>query len=294
MSGGGREGGGERDGKWGEGCRQVGGENRHSQRANEQNHTENGRGKTKQRTNRKRTGNLLIKADRTGDSVLVRIYISPTQTRDGAGSLWPPPLVRCHGTRLRSPPATAPPDSPPRRRPLYGTGSGSCSLPRLYATGINRIDGSPAVGQRPGAGPDVGPAGSEPTGGARCIPLGAVCAAGGGCRSESPVASTWLCGRGALCSPACPWVAACWGQRNQARRRKSISHAMLPSPARPSCAVGFTRVKFKESQQRQLSGLPRTGITASPPQAGIFLGLHLPAAGLCSPGEAPSSSRRGL
>lgn len=119
-------------------------------------------------------------------------------------------------------------------------------------------------------------------------------AAGGGCRSQSPVASTWLCGRGALCSPACPWVAACWGQRNQARRRKSISHAMLPSPARPSCAVGFTRVKFKESQQRQLSGLPRTGITASPPQAGIFLGLHLPAVGLCSPGEAPSFSRRGL
>lgn len=190
MSGGGREGGGERDGKWGEGCRQVGGENRHSQRANEQNHTENGRGKTKQRTNRKRTGNLLIKANRTGDSVLVRIYISPTQTRDGAGSLWPPPLVRCHGMRLRSPPATAPPDSPPRRRPLYGTGSGSCSLPRLYATGINRIDGSPAVGQHPGAGPDVGPsAGSEPTGGARCIPLGAVCAAGGGVQRRAAAAA---------------------------------------------------------------------------------------------------------
>lgn len=141
-----------------------------------------------ERTNRKRTGNLLIKADRTGDSVLVRIYISPTQTRDGAGSLWPPPLVRCHGTRLRSPPATAPPDSPPRRRPLYGTGS--CSLPRLYATGINRIDGSPAVGQHPGAGPDVGPsAGSEPTGGARCIPLGAVCAAGGGVQRRAAAAA---------------------------------------------------------------------------------------------------------
>lgn len=68
---------------------------------------------------------------------------------------------------------------------------------------------------------------------------------------------------------------------------------MLPSPALPPCAIGFTRVKFKESQQRQLSGLPRTGITASPSQAGIFLGLRLPAAGLRYPGEAPLSSRRG-
>lgn len=40
---------------------------------NKQNNTEN---KTKW-TNRKRTGNLLIKANRTCDSILVRIYITP-------------------------------------------------------------------------------------------------------------------------------------------------------------------------------------------------------------------------
>lgn len=47
-------------------------------------------------------------------------------------------------------------------------------------------------------------------------------------------------------------------RRNKNRRRKSILHAMLPSPALPHAAAGFTRVEFKESQQRQLSSLLST------------------------------------
>lgn len=47
--------------------------------------------------------------------------------------------------------------------------------------------------------------------------------------------------------------------RNQTRRRKSISHAMLPSRLSPHAAAGFTGVQFKESQQRQLFGPPGYG-----------------------------------
>ena len=71
-------------------------------------------------------------------------------------------------------------------------------------------------------------------------------------------------------------------RRNQTRRRKSISHAMLPSQLSPHAAAGFTGVRFKECQQRQLFGLPDAGVIVSPPpsrllpvaHAGIFLGLR--------------------
>lgn len=60
-----------------EGCRQVG-ERNSIPREPKQINTGNGRKKTKTKwTNRKRTGNLLIKANHTSDSVLVQIYITP-------------------------------------------------------------------------------------------------------------------------------------------------------------------------------------------------------------------------
>lgn len=88
------------------------------QRTGEENKTE--------RTNRRRIGNLLIKANRTGDSVLVRIYISPTQTRERRR---PPAVLRTlvrarHGTRLPAPPGSALPYVPGQapRPVLHGWG----------------------------------------------------------------------------------------------------------------------------------------------------------------------------
>lgn len=81
--------------RWGEGCRQVGEENRHSQKS--QNKTDRqiiqktGEENKTKWTNRKRIGNLLIKANHTGESILVQIYISPTQTRE---RWWQPAVPR--------------------------------------------------------------------------------------------------------------------------------------------------------------------------------------------------------
>lgn len=59
-----------------EGCRQVG-ERNSIPREPKQINTRNRRKNKTKWTNRKRTGNLLIKANHTSDSVLVQIYITP-------------------------------------------------------------------------------------------------------------------------------------------------------------------------------------------------------------------------
>ena len=93
-------------------------------------------------------------------------------------------------------------------------------------------------------------------------------------------------GKSALCAPACPGGRRHAGhRRNKTRRRKSISHAMLPSPALPHAAAGFTRVEFKESLQRQLFGLLSMGITCHQPRPAPS---HRPAWHL--PGPKSSSS----
>lgn len=96
---GGWGGDGERQGKEkelvGEGCRQIGGENRHSQRAKQYRKQEK-KNKTKW-TNRKRIGNLLIKANRTCDSILVWIYITPhTDPGTLVATSGPSDIVRGH------------------------------------------------------------------------------------------------------------------------------------------------------------------------------------------------------
>lgn len=105
MSGGGRGGGGGRNGAWGGGCRRGGGEQAFPESERTKPYGKQERKNKTEWTNRKRTGNLLIKADRTGDSVLVRIYTSPAQTR---ACRWrpvaPAPVRTVTGTRLRSAP----------------------------------------------------------------------------------------------------------------------------------------------------------------------------------------------
>lgn len=87
--------------------------------------------------------------------------------------------------------------------------------------------------------------------------------------SESPVASTWLCGGERSLLPSTSQGDACWGQKRQSQEEDERLHAMLAPRLARHAAAGFTRVKFKESQQRQLFGFP--GITASPSQASSCL-----------------------
>lgn len=121
---------------WGGGGRE---ENRHSRKSQRDRQIirNTGEENTTERTNRERIGNLLIKAHRTGDSIVVRVYISPTQTRERQ---W-----HCHGTRLCAPPGLASPYSPGHASVPYNTSLSP--FPGLCARGINRIDGAPAVGQ---------------------------------------------------------------------------------------------------------------------------------------------------
>lgn len=122
--------------------------------------------------------------------------------------------------------------------------------------------GAGMLAQKSGLSPTLNPQAER-----RVSPLCGVCAAGGGglrwkWRAEvagqkvGPVASTWL--REEECSLFPSMHQGWWhagDRRNKTRRRKSISHAMLPSPALPHAAAGFPRIEFKERQQRQLSSL---------------------------------------
>jgi hypothetical protein len=73
-----------------------------------------------------------------------------------------------------------------------------------------------------------------------------------------PVASTWLCGQECSLFPSMHQLMTCWGQKkqNQEEEEHLACHAALPSSPACSWAAGFTRVEFKESQQRQLFSLP--------------------------------------
>lgn len=119
------------------------------------------------------------------------------------------------------------------------------------------------------------------------------------------VASTWPCGGSALVSPAClgPWHAG--GRRTKpGGGRAPACHAALPLSHH--AAAGGTRVKFKESQQRQLLGLPSTGITVSPSPAsscpspgphlpGSMSSSSLPSGLCCAPGSpAPLCTQQGF
>lgn len=153
-------------------------------------------------TNRKRTGNLLIKADRTGDSVLVRIYTSPAQTR---ACRWrpvaPAPVRTVTGTWLRSPP------------PNY---TGSSSIPRAVC------DWYKPDRRQSGRGPGPPPALSPP--------------------AERGVSPSVPCARReAAASRRRPWpppgpvqaeLTACWGQKKQSQEEDEplACHAALPGP----------------------------------------------------------------
>ena len=118
----------------------------------------------------------------------------------------------------------------------------------------------------------------------------------GGCCSVGPLLPPGSVGKSALCVPACPGAAACWGQKKQNQEEEEHLACHAAFPGSPTCGRnGFTRVEFKESLQRQLFGLPEyrnhlpPSLASSSPiaQAGIFLGLsRLPAARLrCAPGS---------
>lgn len=207
----------------------------------------------------------------------------------------------CPGTRLSAPPGLASPYSPGHALAPYNTSLSP--FPGLCASGINRIDGAPAGGRNfqafsPAPNPRAG----------RRVTLCAMCAAEvamwqwwAAAAAGVTGASTWPCVGSALVSPACPGRWHAGGRRTKpGGGRAPACHAALPLSHH--AAAGGTRVKFKESQQRQLLGLPSTGITASPSPASSCRGLAslglcpLPASppGSAVPPPAPLCTQRGF
>lgn len=225
-------------------------------------------------TNGKRIGNLLIKANHTGDSILVRVYISPARPRER----WRRPVVpltraHCRGTRLSAPPGLASPlpcpsivPHPTQARFIPGAVSERYK-PDRRRSGCG--SGFQALAGKSGLSPALNPqTGRRVSPSVPCVQQERRRGRGGlWLLSGRPLLPPGSARSSALDSLACPRALACRGQRRQSQEEKERPACHAALPASPHAAAGFTRVKFKESQQRQLFSLPSSGITVSPSQA---------------------------
>lgn len=205
----------------------------------------------------------------------MQIYISPTQTRE---RWWHPRSLGLPCAPSRDSPAhcsgvSIPRLPRPRRRPPDNRSS--LPFPGLCASGINRIDGAPAVGQ--------GFRALNPQAARRVSPLccvrsgrGRVAVAGCGCRRGRPSLPPGSVGTGAPHSPARPGRRHAGDRRDKARRRTSARMPCCP-PGSPLMRLQASPGSSLKSLSRGSCSAPRVSLRHHPkPVSACCPGGHLP------------------